>query len=120
MKVLDPQKHHKQRVRILAEARRLFSQKGVKETSMTQIARACRLTKATLYHYFQSKDAILHGIFELRWQQDDELVQGVSSARTLEECLYQTARGFLEQMKKDENVEFTKILFIRELGRTIT
>jgi AcrR family transcriptional regulator len=115
MKVLDPQKHQKQRIRILAEARRLFSQKGVKETSMTQIARACRLTKATLYHYFQSKDAILHGIFELRWQQDDELVQGVSSARTLEECLYQTARGFLEQMKKDENVEFTKILLSESL-----
>jgi AcrR family transcriptional regulator len=115
MKVLDPQKHQKQRIRILAEARRLFSQKGVKETSMTQIARACRLTKATLYHYFQSKDAILHGIFELRWRQDDELAQGVSSARTLEECLYQTARGFLEQMKKDENVEFTKILLSESL-----
>ena len=115
MKVLDPQKHQKQRIRILAEARRLFSQRGVKETSMTQIARACRLTKATLYHYFQSKDAILHGIFELRWQQDDELVQGLSSARTLEECLYQTARGFLEQMKLDENVEFTKILLSESL-----
>lgn len=115
MKVLDPEKHLHQQQRILAEARRLFSQKGVKETSMSQIARACRLTKATLYHYFTSKDAILHGIFELRWKQDDQLVQGLSSARTLQECLYQTARGFLEQMKQEENIEFTKILLSESL-----
>jgi AcrR family transcriptional regulator len=115
MKVLDPHKHQQQMAKILAEARKLFSEKGVKETSMSQIARACRLTKATLYHYFKSKETILHGIFELRWRQDEELVQGLGTPRTLEDCLYQTARGFLEQMKKDENVEFTKILLSESL-----
>ncbi|HVM32882.1 MAG TPA: helix-turn-helix domain-containing protein [bacterium] len=115
MKVLDPQKHQQQMLRILQEARRLFSQKGVKETSMSLIARACRLTKATLYHYFPSKEAILHGIFELRWEQDERLIQALRGAQSLEECLYLTAKGFLEQMKREENVEFTKILLSESL-----
>jgi AcrR family transcriptional regulator len=115
MKTLDPQKHQSQRLKILSEARKLFSENGVKESSMSQIARACRLTKATLYHYFKSKEAILNGIFELRWEQDEALVQNLDTSRSLEECLYQTARGFLEQMKQKENVQFTKILLSESL-----
>ena len=64
-KLLNQQKHADQRTRLLAHARRLFAVHGVKETSMSQIARACKVTKATLYHYFKNKEAILKEILHV-------------------------------------------------------
>ena len=46
-------------VEILRAASRLFATRGFAETSMRDIAAATGLSKATLYHYFPSKDAIL-------------------------------------------------------------
>jgi AcrR family transcriptional regulator len=40
----------------------LFSAKGYQETSMDDIARASRLTKGGIYHYFRSKEEILYFI----------------------------------------------------------
>jgi AcrR family transcriptional regulator len=49
---------------ILAEAVRLFRQKGYHATSMQNIADAVGLQKASLYHYLPSKQALLSKIFE--------------------------------------------------------
>lgn len=40
----------------------LFAAKGYESTSMNDIARAVSLSKATLYHYFSSKDSIFDEI----------------------------------------------------------
>lgn len=44
---------------IISKAAELFSSKGYHATSMLDIADAVGLNKATLYHYFPSKEAIL-------------------------------------------------------------
>lgn len=49
---------------ILAEAVRIFRQKGYHATSMQNIADAVGLQKASLYHYIPSKQALLSKIFE--------------------------------------------------------
>jgi AcrR family transcriptional regulator len=49
---------------ILAEAVRIFRQKGYHATSMQNIADAVGLQKASLYHYLPSKQALLAKIFE--------------------------------------------------------
>lgn len=51
-----------QRSRILATALRLMGEHGAPMTSMRQLATACGLNVATLYHYFPSKDAILRAL----------------------------------------------------------
>jgi AcrR family transcriptional regulator len=43
---------------ILGEAIRLFLEKGYAATSMSQLAQACGIQKATLYHHFPSKEAL--------------------------------------------------------------
>lgn len=53
-----------QREAILAQAARLFAQRGYASTSMNEVAQACGLSKATLYHYFRDKYALLVSIAE--------------------------------------------------------
>ena len=51
-----------QREMILAHAARLFAQRGYPATSMNQVAKACGVSKATIYHYFRDKYALLVSI----------------------------------------------------------
>jgi AcrR family transcriptional regulator len=53
-----------QREQILARAAALFARQGYHATSMNQVAEACGLSKATLYHYCRDKDAMLVQIAE--------------------------------------------------------
>jgi AcrR family transcriptional regulator len=51
-----------QRELILSSAAHLFAQRGYAGTSMNQVAEACGLSKATLYHYYRDKYALLVSI----------------------------------------------------------
>jgi AcrR family transcriptional regulator len=53
-----------QREAILAQAAMLFARRGYTGTSMNEVAEACGLSKATLYHYYRDKDALLVSIAE--------------------------------------------------------
>jgi AcrR family transcriptional regulator len=52
----------RQRKKILNAAGRLFWQKGYKATTIDDIARACRVNKATIYYYFKNKAFLLFEI----------------------------------------------------------
>ena len=47
-----------QRELILARAATLFANRGYPGTSMNEVAQACGLSKATLYHYYDDKYAM--------------------------------------------------------------
>lgn len=51
-----------QREMILEHAAALFARRGYPGTSMNQVAEACGLSKATLYHYFADKYTLLVSI----------------------------------------------------------
>jgi AcrR family transcriptional regulator len=53
-----------QRDMILAKAAQLFARRGYPSTSMNQVAEACHLSKATLYHYYRDKYSLLVSIAE--------------------------------------------------------
>ncbi|HWI84229.1 TetR/AcrR family transcriptional regulator [Ramlibacter sp.] len=53
-----------QRDLILAQAALLFARGGYPGTSMNQVAEACGLSKATLYHYYRDKYDLLVSIAE--------------------------------------------------------
>jgi len=54
------------RTRILDAALTLMSDQGFAGTSMRQLASACELNVATLYHYFPSKADLLRSVIEER------------------------------------------------------
>ncbi len=109
-KTLNEQKHADQKMRFLSHARRLFASWGVKETSMSRIAGACKVTKATLYHYFTGKECILKEILNCKARESDTFLSKLSSAKTLEECLYHMGKNHLAEMEKPENLDILKIL----------
>lgn len=47
---------------ILAAAAKIFSRDGIDGASMAQIAKSADLSKATIYHYFDSKDALVEAL----------------------------------------------------------
>ena len=49
---------------ILTGAAELFAQRGFHGTSMNEVADACGLSKATLYHYYKDKSSLLISIAE--------------------------------------------------------
>jgi AcrR family transcriptional regulator len=110
VKVLNEQKHKDQRFRLLSHARRLIANQGFKETSMAQIAKACKVTKAALYHYFKSKEDILLAILGCHEEETGPLKAQLAKAKGVEEVLYLIAKNQLERMSQPFNLEFAKIL----------
>lgn len=56
--------HDLKRAQILKSAARVFAREGFDRASMTQLARECGISKANIYHYYDSKDAILFDILD--------------------------------------------------------
>ncbi|WP_431781330.1 TetR/AcrR family transcriptional regulator [Streptomyces chumphonensis] len=58
--------------RLLATATRLFAEQGYDRTSVQEIVEGAGVTKGAMYHYFGSKDDLLHEIYArlLRLQQE--------------------------------------------------
>lgn len=52
------------RANILAEARRLFIERGFEKADMENIRLACEISRGGLYHHFSSKRAILDALVE--------------------------------------------------------
>jgi AcrR family transcriptional regulator len=72
-----------QREAILEHAAFLFARQGYASTSMNQVADACGLSKATLYHYYRDKYALLVSIAEGHVSRLEAVVRDVL-ARALE------------------------------------
>ena len=68
-----------QREAILTHAARLFAEHGYPATSMNQVAQACGLSKATLYHYYRDKYALLVSIADGHVTRLEALVEEVQA-----------------------------------------
>jgi AcrR family transcriptional regulator len=68
-----------QREAILARAAELFARHGYHATSMNQVAEACGLSKATLYHYYSDKEALLVQIADIHVSRLQALVAQVQA-----------------------------------------
>jgi len=109
MRTLDPIKHAENRNRIVIAARKLFAAQGVAETSMAQIAKACRVTKATLYHYFKGKENILESIFNLSLEEHDRFVESIRVEGGLEKTLEEVGRRYMEILDQPSMLEMMRI-----------
>lgn len=83
---------------ILRHAAALFARRGYPATSMNQVAEACGLSKATLYHYYRDKYALLVSIAEGHVQRLDALVREVLAlGLPAEEQVRELIRSFVEE-----------------------
>jgi AcrR family transcriptional regulator len=65
MRTVDPEKHRQRRVHIIESAVGLFATKGFAATTTADICRVAGISTGSLFHYFPSKQAVFHGVWEL-------------------------------------------------------
>jgi len=68
-------KDRSRRVKILKEARSIFNRFGYRKTTIEDISGACRLGKASLYHYFSSKEEIFAEVMRAEYESELDRVR---------------------------------------------
>ncbi len=85
------------RQRLLSEATRLFAERGFEGTSVQEVVAAAGVTKGAMYHYFNSKDDLLHEIYGRRLRmQMERLTRIADGGGTVAERLHRAAADLVE------------------------
>lgn len=87
-----------QRELILARAAQLFAKAGYPGTSMNEVAEACGMSKASLYHYFRDKDDLLSSIADGHVARLEALVDQVLAEHAPGEA---RARALIERFVEE-------------------
>ncbi|PRX97398.1 TetR/AcrR family transcriptional regulator [Allonocardiopsis opalescens] len=83
--------------RLLAAASRLFAQRGFESTSVQDVVEAAGVTKGAMYHYFRSKDDLLHEIYRrLLTMQTQRLADFAAAEGPLPERLFAAASDVVQ------------------------
>ncbi|MBM9437871.1 TetR/AcrR family transcriptional regulator [Actinacidiphila bryophytorum] len=96
--------------RLLAEATRLFAERGYDRTSVQEIVEAAGVTKGALYHYFGSKDDLLHEIYARVLRLQTERLDAIAAREgDVRERLADAAADVV--VTSIQNLDDTKIFF---------
>lgn len=71
--------HDEKRAALLKTAAGFFAENGYDRASMNELAKACGVSKALIYHYYESKDALL---FDILHSHLTELLESVEALST--------------------------------------
>ncbi len=73
---------------ILARSAALFADRGIDRASMAEIAKACGVSKALLYHYYTNKDELLFDVIHAHLSaMEEKLAEADDPATTPEQRL---------------------------------
>ncbi|WP_298260767.1 TetR/AcrR family transcriptional regulator [uncultured Litoreibacter sp.] len=88
--------HDDKRQHILSVAAEVYAREGIARASMNEVARACGISKANIYHYYASKDDLVFDILDTYLSQLRELVTSVDcTQKSPSEKLHAITRAFL-------------------------
>ncbi len=91
---------------IVDAARKAFLEFGFAETSMEAIARAANVSKATLYAYFPSKEALFSHLVEAECEQKRNLLLAPSLEGGIEEALRALGARFVAHFLTEDERSF--------------
>ncbi|MFN3987971.1 MAG: TetR/AcrR family transcriptional regulator [Rhodocyclaceae bacterium] len=105
-----------QRASILKSAADLFADKGYHAAAMSELARACGISKPLLYHYYRDKDHILFDIADSYVNQLVAIVERVN-ARGLEPRAHLEAliARFLEEYEHSQSQHTVLVQDVKHL-----
>jgi TetR/AcrR family transcriptional regulator len=105
-RVRDPAGYDGQREMILSNAAQLFAQRGYAGTSMNEVAAACGVSKATLYHYVRDKHDLAVRIAEEHVQRLEAVVEEVMREHATPEArLAALIRSFVAEYAMAQNAQ---------------
>lgn len=88
---------HSKRKTIVTAALRLFSEKGIKATTVRDIARAAEVTEGALYRHFESKEQLAQSLFsECAALLHEHLEKSVDNVAGAQARLCALAAGFFD------------------------
>jgi AcrR family transcriptional regulator len=99
--------YEQQRSHILSKAISAFAQRGYASAGMLELARQCELSKATLYHYYPTKEAMLFDALNRYTLRLQELAQSTEeSNRSAEpgQALRALLRAFMHEYRQSSEV----------------
>lgn len=93
---------------IVTTARKIFIENGFMPSSMEDVAKLSGMGKASIYHYFESKDALFHAVIDFEVEDMsthilDKVKSGKSASEKLQlyiEAKFQRMRERFQDMKK--------------------
>ena len=88
MRTKNKQNTENKKEEIMRQAFLLMAKKGIKEISMSEIAKACGVTKPVLYYYFKDKEDLCFQLITSKLEKSNEaLSQYVASGASFEDTL---------------------------------
>jgi len=87
--------YDKRRDAILASAAALYAKRGFQGASVADLAHACNSSKSLIYHYFPSKDDILHATMAAHLDALVDAAQAATEAGDPEEKLQALTLAFM-------------------------
>ena len=88
--------HGEKRAQILKSAAKVFADQGFDRASMAMLAAECGISKANIYHYYDSKDALLFDLLDNYLSHLRDRVCGIDTlAMTPQEALRATVLEIL-------------------------
>jgi AcrR family transcriptional regulator len=95
------QQKEERREQILDAALRVFSEKGFAGASIRDIAREVGVTEGLLYHYFESKEQLMHACWKERsWRAHLEKILEESGGVAIAEVLRNLIGDFLNTLRE--------------------
>jgi len=110
MRTVNQAVHERQTARITRTALHLFAVNGYAPTSLQGIAKACGIQKASLYHYFTGKEALLHSIIEGHINRMQARIHPGTPPLDMESALREAGKSLLRDMDEPENRDFMALL----------
>lgn len=89
MRKLDPAKHEAKRQQILQAAMACFTRRGFHQTRTAEICAEAGMSPSNLFHYFDSKDAIIEALIEEERREGAAIIDRLRRANDLLEGLYE-------------------------------
>ena len=115
--------HDLKRDEILDVAAQSFAQRSYPAASMNDIAAACGTSKARLYHYYDSKEAILFDLLDRYTQRLLAIIgqaEATAQRRNLDDraALHELVRGFLQEYESSATRHVALLHDTQFLGET--
>jgi AcrR family transcriptional regulator len=100
------------RTKILDAAWKVFKRLGYDGASMNDIADAAKVSKPTLYVYFESKEGLFAAMVdELKMRQAERITPPDPSDPDIEETLRKFARSIVRKLTNPEHISLVRLVF---------
>lgn len=101
-----------QRRRILDAATRLFAHQGYETTGMRELASAIGTSPPAIYHYFESKEAIMEALIEDSLRGPRGGIRRLPPGGSLRDVLHSAGAGFMRGMSTPAARQRLEVIFL--------